>query len=213
MQCVYKLFVFYTLLIRVFLLNCIILKYRENKIMLISDTNTVLVIIDMQDKLLPAMSESEYLLSNAEKLISGMQTLNLPIIITEQYPKGLGKTNDTIVKLLSKQYTPIEKTTFSCCRNENFKEMLDNFGKRNIVLCGIETHICVLQTALELKEAGYNVVVTEDCVASRNDNDHYMAIQRLTNEGVIISTYESVLMELCGRSDRPEFKAISAIIK
>ena len=181
--------------------------------MLISDTDTILVVIDMQDKLLPAMCESEYLLSNTEKLISGIQALNLPVIITEQYPKGLGKTNEAIAKLLDKKYIPIEKTTFSCYRNDNFKEMLDNFGKKNIVLCGIETHICVLQTAIELKQAGYNVLIIEDCVASRNDNDHYMAIQRLMNEGVLITTYETVLMELCGRSDRPEFKTISAIIK
>lgn len=181
--------------------------------MLISDTNTLLVVIDMQEKLLPSMSDSEYLLSNTNKLISGCQALNIPIIITEQYPKGLGKTINTIAEQLDKQYTPIEKTTFSCYKNDNFFEMLENHGKKNIVLCGIEAHICVMQTALELHEAGYQTVISEDCIASRNDNDHYMAIQRMSNSGITISTYESILMELCGRSDRPEFKTISNIIK
>lgn len=178
-----------------------------------TDKNTLIVLIDAQERLLPAMSDAEYLLANINKLIQGAKALNIPLVITEQYPKGLGKTDENLIAELGELYDPVEKTTFSCYKNINFKEVLENYGKSNIVLSGIETHICVLQTAIELKNAGFNVFVAEDCVASRNDNDHYMAIQRLSNSKITISTVESILMEMCGRSDRPEFKTISAIIK
>ncbi len=178
-----------------------------------TDKNTLLVVIDVQEKLLPAIDNAEYLLANIGKLINGAKVLNIPIILTEQYPKGLGKTDENIINELGELYEPVEKTTFSCYKNSNFKEALENYGKNNIVLCGIETHICVSQTAIELKNAGFNIFIAEDCVASRNDNDHCVAIQRMSNSKITISTMESIIMEMCGGSNRPEFKAISAIIK
>jgi nicotinamidase-related amidase len=180
---------------------------------MLTQFNTLLLQIDIQEKLVPAMEDPEFLLSNQTRLIQGAKVLNVPIIVTEQYPKGLGKTIPELVELLGESYMPIEKSTFSCCKNQNFTEMLENYGKHNILISGIETHICVQQTALDLKRLGYNPIIIEDCACSRKDGDHYMAIQRFMQEGVTISTYESVLMEICERSDRPEFKEISKIIK
>lgn len=188
--------------------------YKFERIaMLINRDNCVLLQIDIQDKLVPAMLEGEYVIENCTKLIKGLKLFNVPMIITEQYPKGLGNTVNTLISELDEQYIPIEKTSFSCMKNENFVEMLENYGKKNILITGMESHICVLQTVLELKTAGYNPIVVEDCICSRRDNDHYIALERMLKEKITITTYESILMEVCGRSDIPEFKAISKIIK
>lgn len=181
--------------------------------MLLNRKNCLLLQIDIQEKLVPAMLDGEYVIENCTKLIQGLKLFNIPMIVTEQYPKGLGSTVEPLINELAEQYTPIEKSTFSCMKNENFVEMLENYGKNNIIITGMESHICVLQTVLELKAAGYHPIVVEDCICSRKDNDHYIALERMIKEQVTITTYESVLMEVCERSDIPEFKTISKIIK
>ncbi len=181
--------------------------------MLINKDNCLLLQIDIQEKLIPAMPEADYITENISKLIQGLKLFKLPIVITEQYPKGLGNTIEPLIKALGELYVPIEKTTFSCMKNTSFVEMLENYGKKNIIVVGMESHICVLQTVIQLKEAGYSPIVIEDCICSRKDNDHYIALERMLKESITISSYESILMEICESSDIPEFKAISKIIK
>jgi len=181
--------------------------------MLINKKNSLLLQIDIQEKLIPAMPEGDYVIENCTKLIQGIKLFSMPAIITEQYPKGLGKTVQPLINELSELYEPIEKSTFSCMKNINFVEMLENYGKENIIITGMETHICVLQTVLQIKQAGYNPIIVEDCICSRKVNDHYIALERMLKESITITTYESVLLELCERSDTPEFKIISKIIK
>lgn len=175
--------------------------------------DTLAVIVDIQEKLFPHIYENEKLLTNSLKLISGLQVLDIPIIVTEQYTKGLGKTLDPIVNQLKESYKPIEKIDFSCYGSENFLSLLKKYNKKNIILLGIETHVCILQTALDLVENGYNPVIIDDCVSSRTLFDKNIALQRMRYEPCIISTVESILFELCRKAGSDTFKAISKLVK
>ncbi len=175
--------------------------------------NALAVVVDAQERLFPHIHEHTELAASIEKFIVGMQILNLPIIVTEQYVKGLGQTLPVLQKALSDYYSPMEKMTFSCCGEQEFIDSLENLGRRQILLVGIEAHICVLQTALDLREKNYRPIIIEDCVSSRKPNDKRLAIERMRRSGCIITTLESVLFELCGTAATPAFKPISQLIK
>lgn len=175
--------------------------------------DTLAVVIDIQEKLFPSIDNKEKLVENSIKLLSGLNVLEIPILITEQYTKGLGKTIPEIKTVIEKDYHPIEKMDFSCCGENDFMTKLKNLNKKNILLLGIESHVCVLQTALDLIAEGFNVIVVEDCVASRKINDKKIALKRMSKEGATLTTYESILLELCKKSGTDKFKAISKIIK
>lgn len=175
--------------------------------------DTLAVVIDIQEKLFPFIDNKEKLVENSIKLLSGLNVLEIPILITEQYTKGLGKTIPEIKTVIEKDYQPIEKMDFSCCGENDFMAKLKNLNKKNVLLLGIESHVCVLQTALDLIAEGFNVVVVQDCVASRKINDKKIALKRMEKEGATLTTYESILLELCKKSGTDKFKAISKIIK
>lgn len=175
--------------------------------------DSALLIIDVQEKLFPHISNNQILLENTLKLIKGIKVLNLPILITEQYTKGLGFTLEPIKNELEADYKPYEKMAFSCCKEENFLDKLKKLNKKNIIICGIETHVCVLQTVIDLLDNGFNPIIVEDCVSSRKENDKKIAIKRMYKESAIITTYESILLELCVKSGTDIFKLISKIIK
>ena len=158
--------------------------------------NTVAVIIDIQERLFPHMFNKLQLEKNVEILLNGLEILGIPILLTEQYSKGLGSTIPSIQTNLN-TIKPIEKITFSCCGENRFITELNKINKKYVLLAGIETHVCVLQTVLDLVEFGYQPVLVEDCVSSRKENDKLIAIERIRNSGAIITTYESVLLELC----------------
>ena len=180
--------------------------------MKIRKEDTVAVVIDMQERLLPHIFDWERILKNTLKLIEGLQTLTVPVLITQQYTKGLGATDNEIVKLIP-DFGFTEKIAFSCCREPEFMNKLNAIGKKTVIVCGIESHICVLQTCIDLLEAGYLPVVVEDCVSSRTHNDKVIAIERMRQEGAIITTTESILFELTQCAGTEEFKAISKIVK
>ena len=175
--------------------------------------DTQALVIDFQYRLFPKIQDFEQLELNAVRLIGGLKALEIPILITEQYKKGLGDTIPTIVETLTSDYQPIEKATFSCCGDEAFMSKLKENGKKNVIICGIESHVCVLQTVLDLIEDGYRPIVIEDCVGSRKTSDKITAIARMRDEGAIITSYESILFELCQTSGTEKFKAISKIVK
>jgi nicotinamidase-related amidase len=174
--------------------------------------NTVFVVVDIQERLFPHIHEHLMLEQNCHKLLSGVRILEAPLIVTEQYPKGLGPTISSIQSELS-EIKPIEKITFSCCANEEFTGTLKNLGRHNVILCGIEAHVCVLQTAIDLKEMGFQPVVVVDCISSRRQKDKEVALIRLQQENVLITNYESVLFELCSVAGTDTFKAISHLVK
>ena len=180
--------------------------------MRIKKDQSLAVIIDMQKKLYPHIFENEKLTSNTIKLIKGLRALNIEILVTEQYSKGLGSTIEPIKDVLD-ELPPVEKMTFSCCGVSSFNEALKSSDKKNIIIAGIESHVCVLQTVLDLLENNYQPVLIEDCVSSRNTNDKKIAVERMRDEGAIISTYESILFELCDVSGNETFKAISKTVK
>lgn len=174
--------------------------------------NTTGIFIDIQDRLFPHMQERELLEQNLITLSAGLQTLEIPLLITEQYSRGLGFTIQPL-KMALGEYSVIEKTAFSCCDELPFMSALSATGNKNVILCGIETHVCVLQTALDLLMAGFQPVVIEDCVSSRKQSDKNTAIERMRQEGVIITSLESVLFELTRYSGTETFKAISKLVK
>ena len=180
--------------------------------MRITRDNTIAVLVDIQERLFPHIHGHEQLQDNVTKLISGLQILQVPFIITEQYPKGLGKTIEPLASLFC-GVKPVEKLAFSCCDEPEFMGKIQAAGLKNVLLCGIETHVCVLQTAMDLKAAGFQPVVVEDCVSSRKPGDKEIALKRLLQEGTLFTSYESILFELCQIAGTDEFKAISKLVK
>ncbi len=174
--------------------------------------NSIAVIIDIQGALFPHISENKKLEETTIKLIKGLKAIDVPIIVTQQYTAALKPTIDSISETIG-DYKHIEKTAFSCCDEPKFNETLNISGKRNIIIAGIESHVCVLQTVIDLIDRGFHPVVVEDCVSSRNPNDKKIAIRRMQHAGAIITSYESLLFELLRYSGTKEFKAISKIVK
>ena len=173
---------------------------------------TILVLIDYQERLFPAMHDKGNLLSHVLKLVEGARVLGLPVLLTEQYPKGLGPTLPEIKDLLP-DVIPLEKTCFSCCEDEHFCSALAASGRRQVLVAGIEAHICVYQTAFALARQDYQVQVVSDCIASRDPDNRKAVIDRLIAAGMPPTTTEMALFEMLkvGRGD--VFKQISSIIK
>jgi len=180
--------------------------------MRIERENCIGLIIDIQERLFPVMEGKESLLVNCIRLIEGLRILGIPMSVTQQYTKGLGGTVNEISSLFT-AFSPIEKNTFSCLDEPVFAFHLGNSGKTNVLICGIESHVCVLQTAVDLKESGYHPIVIADCISSRNPEEKQIALNRFLLEGIRISTVESILFELTRSSGTEEFKAISKLIK
>ncbi len=180
--------------------------------MRITKENTVGLIIDIQERLLPAMEENETLLKNCKVLIEGLQELNVPLLVTQQYTKGLGETVEPIRSII-KDFNPIEKKDFSCCDEQTVASQLKEKEAKNVIICGIESHVCVLQTAIDLKAEGYNPVVIMDCVSSRSFDNVDLAAERFRYEGIMMTSYESILFELTRSAAATEFKAISKLVK
>jgi isochorismate hydrolase len=172
----------------------------------------VLVIIDIQGKLLNVMSEKEALLENAQKLVKGLRVLGVPILVTEQNPKGLGPTQPELAQLLP-SFWPLPKFCFSCSEDKGFAEAFSKLNRRQVLVCGIESHICVYQTAMELLSKGYETQIVSDVVSSRSAANKEIALSRLQSEGAKLTTTEMVLFELLRTAESPNFKEISRIIK
>jgi len=173
---------------------------------------TALVIVDVQGKLAQLMYEKEALFQNLRTIIRGMQAFNIPIIWSEQKPESLGPTVAEIAGLLTGM-EPITKSSFSCCRNEPFKRTLKALDRHQVLLVGIETHVCVYQTALDLVELGYGVEVVCDAVSSRTGQDKEVALQKMREHGVGQTTTEMALFELLESAEAEQFKEILRIVK
>ena len=169
-------------------------------------------LVDVQERLFPHMANKELIEQNLVTLIKGLRLHELPFIVNEQYKKGIGETIPALRELVDSD-PHFEKTTFSCCKNETTMDALKAANKKIVIVAGIETHVCVLQTCIDLLEAGLQPVLVTDCVTSRKQKDTDMAITRLVQAGVIPTTYESLLFELTVNSKSPVFKEISALVK
>lgn len=179
---------------------------------LLNRDDTAFVMIDFQERLMPAINNNERLEAQTVKLAKGMKALGIPTVITQQYTKGIGETIPSIAEVLG-DFQHVEKTSFSCMANEEFAAKIRELNKKNIVVCGIEAHICVQQTVLELMEEGYNVYIVADCIGSRSEEDKLWSITRMGEAGAVVTTYESVLYEILRTSKADGFKAVAAIVK
>jgi len=174
--------------------------------------HTAGLVIDIQERLLPHIYGYEEVLKNTVTLIKGLQLLDVPILVTQQYTHGLGQTVEEITSLFD-PFRYIEKISFSCCDEPSFCEQVNILQKKFILIAGIETHVCVLQTAIDLVAKGYVPVIVQDCVSSRKANDKEQSVRRLAAEGAIITTAESVLFELTRLAGNDLFKSISKLVK
>lgn len=174
--------------------------------------DTALLIIDVQERIFRVMLNSENLIKNITNLIEGFKILGSPIFITEQYPKGLGETESRIKSALG-EIVPLQKMSFSCAGAGDLFDTLKTKNIKQVVLAGIESHVCVQQTALDLLENGFQVNLAADACSSRKEIDYNTALSRMRNAGIIVTTTESILFELLGVCGTDEFKQISKIIK
>ena len=170
------------------------------------------LVIDIQEKLFLHMDQKDELLRKCLILLKGLQVLKVPVMITEQYPKGLGPTLDQVNQAFG-LVNPIEKISFSCCHEPAFVESLEQFKRNTIIICGIEAHVCVLQTVIDLIDSGYRPVVVADCISSRNGEDKRISLERMQVEGAVITSCESILFELARVAGTDEFKVISGLVK
>jgi nicotinamidase-related amidase len=174
--------------------------------------NTLLLVVDYQEKLLAAFKEPEELLENCVKLIKFAKILEIPVIWTEQYPKGLGRTVDTVKAELS-HLEPVEKLSFSCFGEPSFVELLAKHTAEQVMVCGIETHICVGQAVLDGIEAGYQMHVVADACGSRRERDHSMGLRKMEQAGAVLTCTEMAMYEILARSDTKEFREVLKLVK
>ena len=180
----------------------------------IQNNNSVLLVIDIQERLLPAIHETDQapLVKNARIAIQAAQLFDVPVVVSEQYPRGLGPTLPALQEALESQ-APFAKTEFSAYKNEALRSQLETHQRSHVILCGIEAHICVLQTALELSAAGYQVHLLSDAVASRVPTNKQVALNLLQSAGCHISSTETVAFQWCRHAGNPGFKALSHLVR
>lgn len=181
--------------------------------MRIQKNESLAIMVDIQEKLLPAMFRKEELITNSLKLLKGLNVLDLPLLVSRQYTKGLGDTVSVLKEFIGEGTPDFDKITFSCYEDKSIKNYIDSQRIKNIILFGIEAHICLQQTAIDCLDAGYQVIVVTDCISSRNETDKNTAILRLQKEGAILTTFEAILFELTRIAGTEIFKEISKIIK
>lgn len=170
------------------------------------------LVIDIQERLFPVVTCRDEFMKNALILIKGLQVLGIPLIVTQQYTRGLGETLPEIREVIP-GFSYIEKRDFSCCGEPSVMEKLATLAVRQVILLGIESHVCVLQTALDLKEAGMTPVIVADAVTSRTPESVDLAKERFRHEGIMMTSTESLLFELTRTSTAPEFREISRLVK
>ena len=186
-------------------------KKLNNNSKTLLENETLLLIVDVQQKLINNIKGSQLLIFNIKKLIDTCNLLNVNIAITEQNPLKLGLTLESILN--DNECPKFEKMEFSCSENKNFLNYINKNNFKNIIVCGIESHICILQTSIDLLRKGFNILIPRDAIGSRNEIDNDTAFLRLILSGAVASTTESLICELCKTSNRKEFREVSKILK
>lgn len=176
---------------------------------LLATDRSALIVVDVQEKLLPVIADQENVLERAVFLTQAAKMLEVATLYTEQYPKGLGRTVPALAKHLDRR---IEKLSFSAGVDEELLRWLDSVHAEQVLLAGIEAHVCVAQTALDLDSAGYDVYVAVDAVGSRRPVDKEVAMQRLARLGVTLTTAEAAAFEWAASAEHPQFKSLSALV-
>ncbi|MDM7921223.1 MAG: hydrolase [Pyrinomonadaceae bacterium] len=180
---------------------------------ILESEGAVLVVVDVQEAFRTAIPDFALIASRISVAVRGFETLGLPVIVTEQYPKGLGRTAEEITFVLEEHVPVIEKSTFSSCGAEAFIDQLTALGAKQVVLCGVETHVCVNQTAHDLMTRGFEVHLLSDSVSSRFDHDKEAGIAKMYANGVVPSSTEMALFELMRDSKHEKFREVQELIK
>jgi len=179
---------------------------------MLNAAETVLLMVDVQEKLARAMPARDELVLKTRQLLEGARVLGLPVVATEQNPQGLGPTLPELAAL-APDTQPVVKSSFSCCGSEPFMQQLRRTGRRDVVIAGIEAHVCVYQTALDLLADGYRVEVVADACASRTAENKRIGLERCRRAGAGITSVETLLFELLKAAEGPIFKDILRIVK
>lgn len=176
--------------------------------------NSILLVIDLQERLTKAMPAGvrDRVIEQVIVLLTAAERLRVPVVVTEQYPQGLGLTEPALVQRLPVETPIVAKTAFSSAKVKEVQTVLEGSGRKQVFLAGMETHICILQTALDLLANGYEVYIIEDAVSSRAKNNQFNALQRLRLAGAVITNVESLIFEWLGDANHPEFKSLSRLI-
>ena len=178
--------------------------------MRLTPARSTLCVIDVQEKLISTIPTGHQLTTECCRIVEAATLFGTHVILTEQYRKGLGPTVTPLAEKLQHQ-EPIEKKAFSCCGSTSFINRIPT-STETLVLCGIETHICVAQTALDLLQLGYHVCIAADAVGSRREQDHNVALRRLEGSGAVISTTEAILFEWCNTAENPAFQKMRDLV-
>lgn len=175
----------------------------------------ILAVIDVQEKLMAVIHEAGVVEANVDRLIRGAHVLGISVIVTEQYPKGIGPTTSVVRDAMwaAGAAEPIQKMCFSSFEADEFANALRHSGRRQVILCGVEAHVCVYQTCLDLLSAGFEVFLVGDATSSRTERNRDLAIQRMMSDGARLTTTEMALFEMTGVSGTDEFRAISRLVK
>lgn len=175
--------------------------------------DAILVVVDVQERMMRAIADADRVIGSIATLCRGMITLGVPILVTEQYPAGLGQTAPVIREALGEAYQPLEKNTFSAAKDRDFLQAFEASGRHQVLICGVETHVCVYQTARDLHNLGYTVEVIADAVGSRTAENREIAMERLKHHGVDFTSVEMSLFDLMVSAEHENFREISGLIK
>ncbi|MEA1878477.1 MAG: hydrolase [Bacteroidota bacterium] len=179
---------------------------------MLTRNNSILHIIDVQERIFNVMHNNEFLKENMVRFLKGIQVLNIPVVWMEQYPKGLGHTIPELRELMPDN-NPLEKMCFSSCNQPDFLSKIKTFGKKSVLVMGIETHVCVYQTVIGLLANGFEVEVVADAVSSRTEKNYELGLRIIESLGAKLTTVEMALFELLKESGTDEFKQISRLVK
>ena len=180
---------------------------------LLDISKTALVVVDIQEAFRSSIPDFALIVTRVSIAVRGSRILGVPVLVTEQYPRGLGRTAEEILFVLPDDFEVFEKTAFSSCGAEPFVEKLEKLGVKQVVLCGLETHVCVNQTAHDLLDRGFQVHILTDCVCSRFEHDKLAGLGKMRSSGVISSSIEMALFELMRDAKHAQFKEVQALIK
>lgn len=180
---------------------------------LLSRDRAVLIIFEMQERLLPAVHEHKDVLKNIQNMVRSARILDVPIILTEQYPKGLGPTVPELMEVLGEDVKPIEKLSFSAFGSDEFKDKLKYLDAKTLILCGLECHICINQTAHDALQEGYRVHVLADGTSSRTKKNYKLGLKKMRQGGAVITSTETALYELMEVAKTDEFNGILKVLK
>src|SRR5215468_3599460 len=184
-----------------------------NKLSRLSREHSALPVIDMQEAFRPVIPDFSQMAARIAKAVQGARLLEVPVIVTEQYPKGLKHTAQEILPYLQSDSSVIEKMCFSSCNADDFQQRLNSRNIKQVIVCGIEAHICVAQTVLDLLSNDLEVHLLVDCITSRKPESKQVALARLTQAGAVQSNLEMALFEMIGTAESSQFKAVQSLIK